>query len=254
MEPMTTEEPTIEPQPVEGADPGDSAELTTEDLGNLIFLSPEYDVSPPEGVSDDGVTEEPDPGAVQPPPAIDPEEVERLRAENEQLQAWRIQQEYARRQSAAEQAIQQWTQIEQQAYQHAQTLDYDSALQFAFQFGRQQAAAFKNIAQQQTAAQKVQAYRQHVQQTYGLSNEDVVDLGANPYEFDARARRMVAQRQQADSRIQQLERQLQQVQRGQQSNRRLATGVDRTGGTGGQGIPVNVDQIPLRDLTRAVMS
>lgn len=175
------------------------------------------------------------------------------RAEKARLEQERQAVQIERQQIQAQQAQAQWDQLEAQALAHARTLDYDQALQYMADFSRQRTQAVMGAAQQMTQQVNIAQFRQHVIQKYGLSSEDAARLGSDPYQFDPIGASIKAEREHTNSKIGALEKQIEQLKRQSQAQARIASGVDRSGGPGGQPLPNDLSKLTHKEELRALM-
>lgn len=241
-------------EPIESAAPGADAEI--EQKSREFWLEPPSDnVAPFEGEYDSG-DEPPVPTPVellaQREAELEAERSERIRLQQER-DAIQAQAAYQQRAVQQNQARQVWDQLEEEAKAQARNLDYDAAIDYMAEFSRQRTAATMQAAQQMTDRVYAKEYREHVINQYQLTPNDVTMLGANPYEFDARARAIVGSRQESQTKLADMEKQIQQLQRAVKSNRRLGSGADRGGMGNGQALPQDLSQLSSRDHIRVLM-
>lgn len=132
-----------------------------------------------------------------------------------------------------EQARTQWDAQVPQIIEQAKQYDYDQAVQFIASQFMERERTLLQAAEQSTMQTQTEGYAQHVMEQYGLDpKKDRKRLGNDPYQFEALA--AIVKEDRAEQAA--LQKQLQQIQRGGQVAKRLASGVDRTGG--GQGRPL----------------
>ncbi len=166
---------------------------------------------------------------------------EQTAAEKAQLAQERRQYEQQLAQQQREQARQQWSAQAGQIVEQAKQYDYDQAVQYVAQQFMQREQTLLQAAEQSTMQTQTEGYAQHVMEQYGLDpKKDRNRLGNDPYQFEALAATVKEDR----AEMAELRKQLKQIQRGNQAQARLATGVDRTGGGQGRPLPKN-----LRDLS-----
>lgn len=181
------------------------------------------------------------------------EELAQERARAERLEARQAELDQREREIKQRQAREQWEQLQKRAEQHASTLGFDEAMDFMRDFYRQQNDATLQAAQEMTQQVYAQQYRAHVIEQYGLSQDDAALLGNDPYRFDEVAKSLKNRTSSTSKEIEALRKELDQLRRGQQAQKRIQSGVDRTGGIGGQPLPNDLSQLSEKDHLRALM-
>ena len=166
---------------------------------------------------------------------------EQTAAEKAQLAQERRQLEQLRAAEQRQIAQQQWQAQRGQIREQAKQFDYDQALDYVINNFTAREDALLQAASQSTEQAQTEGWAQDVMQRFGLDpKKDRNRLGNDPYQFEALAATVKEDR----AEMAELRKQLKQIQRGNQAQARLATGVDRTGGGQGRPLPKN-----LRDLS-----
>lgn len=263
----------LDSAPIENAEAGDDAAFAALLAGEQE--APADEATPFEGAPDDADEGEApdaelDAGAEVPLP--DPDEIrqqyeaqlQQLQERTQYLEQERQQREFQRQQQQREQAEWAWRQAEEQekvaARQEAERLglDFENAIVHVQNrmgaFYNQRDQALRQVAQQMIEQQNIAGYREHLTQQYGLSAEDAMMLGNDTSRMHLIAERIASQRTQVQSELETMRKELDQLKRAQKAQKRMASGVDRTGGGQGRPLPKDWNDIPLRDLTAAVFT